>query len=127
MPSILASRESNLDAAIGNVTSRTEQYAYDALNRLTSVDYGDGQTQSYSFDSMGNRASKTDAGGGMGGSEAYSYNAANMLLGRAGNPYLSDANGNTLSGLISLLVCGSLSPCGPFTPALLCVCNEGAA
>ena len=25
-------------------TTRTEQYAYDELNRLTSVNYGDGQT-----------------------------------------------------------------------------------
>ena len=88
----------SVDPATGQPTSRTEQYAYDELNRLTNVDYGDGQTQSYAFDSMGNRASKTDAGGGIGGTEAYTYNAANMLLSRAGNPYISDANGNTLSG-----------------------------
>ena len=74
--------------------SADEQYGHDKLNRLTSVDYGDGQTQSYAFDSMGNRTSKTDAGGGIGGTEAYSYNAANMMLSRAGNAYISDQNGN---------------------------------
>ena len=85
---------SSLDPATGQPTSRMEQYGYDEVNRLTSVDYGDGQTQSYAFDSMGNRQSKTDAGGGIGGTEAYSYNNANMLLSRAGNPYLSDQNGS---------------------------------
>ena len=29
---------------------RTETYGYDNLTRLTSVDYGDGQTQTYGFD-----------------------------------------------------------------------------
>ena len=31
-------------------TNRTEQYGYDELNRLKTVDYGDGQTQGYAFD-----------------------------------------------------------------------------
>ncbi|MCA1596478.1 MAG: hypothetical protein LC772_08660 [Chloroflexi bacterium] len=35
-------------------TTRTEAYRYAEINRLTSVDYGDGQTQTYSFDAMGN-------------------------------------------------------------------------
>ena len=30
-------------------TGRTEVYGYDNSNQLTSVDYGDGQAQSYSF------------------------------------------------------------------------------
>ncbi len=41
-------------------TSRTEQYGYDELNRLTSVDYGDGESQTYQFDNEGNRLKKTD-------------------------------------------------------------------
>ena len=47
---------------------------------------------------MGNRTSKTDAGGGLNGSESYSYNAANMLLSRASSNYtnVNDQNGNTL-------------------------------
>src|SRR5205823_6107177 len=38
---------------------RTETYGYDDLSRLTSVDYGDGEVQAYSFDCMGNRQSKS--------------------------------------------------------------------
>jgi RHS repeat-associated protein len=73
---------------------RTEGYGYDGISRLTSVDYGDGETQGYSFDPMGNRLSKTDNGV----SEGYAYNAANMLTQRASQPYVNDANGNTLTG-----------------------------
>lgn len=79
-------------------TSRTEQYGYDELNRLKTVNYGDGQTQSYSFDAIGNRLSKSDVGGGINGTEGYTFNAANMLLSRAGNSYTNDADGNTLTG-----------------------------
>ena len=88
---------SSLDAG-GNPVSRVETYGYDELNRLSSVNYGDGQTQSYTFDAMGNRLSKTDAGGGLNGTETYGYNNANMLLTRAGNNYTNDADGNTLTG-----------------------------
>jgi hypothetical protein len=35
------------------LNSRTEQYGYDELSRLTSVNYGDGETQGYTFDPMG--------------------------------------------------------------------------
>jgi hypothetical protein len=49
---------------------------------------------------MGNRLSKTDTGGGIGGTESYSYNSANMLLTRGVNTYTTwyVANGNTLTG-----------------------------
>ncbi len=77
---------------------RTEQYGYDEVNRLKTVNYGDGQTQSYLFDAMSNRTSKTDVGGGINGTEGYTFNAANMLLTRAGNSYTNDLNGNTLTG-----------------------------
>ena len=74
-------------------TIRTEEYAYDKLSRLTGVDYGDGETQSYTFDAMGNRSTKTD-----GGTTSYTYDNANMLLTAGGNNYTNDANGNTLTG-----------------------------
>jgi len=61
------------------------------------VDYGDGQTQSYNFDAMGNRASKTDVGGGLNGTENYTVNNANMLLTRGAANYTNDADGNTLT------------------------------
>jgi RHS repeat-associated protein len=78
---------------------RTETYAYDQLNRLTNVNYGDGQTQGYTFDAMGNRLTKTD---NVAGNETYGYNNANMLLNRmvggTNNAYTNDADGNTLTG-----------------------------
>ncbi len=74
--------------------SRTED-GYDALNRLTGVDYDDGQTQGYTFDPMGNRLTKSDS---VNGNESYSYNSANMLLTRGSGGYTNDANGNTLTG-----------------------------
>jgi len=74
---------------------RTEEYGYDALSRLTSVDYDDGQTQTYAFDPMGNRTQKADS---ITGTENYTYNNANMLLTRGSNSYTNDLNGNTLTG-----------------------------
>ena len=74
---------------------RTEQYGYDELSRLTRVDYGDGQTQTYTFDPMGNRTGKTDS---VNGNDASTFNAANMLLTKNGQGYTYDANGNTLTG-----------------------------
>jgi len=50
--------------------TRTETYGYDALSRLTNVNYADGITQSYTFDPMGNRLSKTENGI----AEGYTYN-----------------------------------------------------
>ncbi len=63
------------------------------MNRLTSVNYGDGLTQSYTFDPMGNRLTMTD-----GQQHVSTYNNANMLLTLDGNPYTNDFNGNTLAG-----------------------------
>jgi RHS repeat-associated protein len=77
----------------GNV--RTEQYGYDSLNRLVSVNYGDGETQSYTFDAMVNRLTKQD---NVSGAENYGYNNANMLVSRNGSGYVNDLDGNTLSG-----------------------------
>ncbi len=74
---------------------RTEQYGYDEVNRLKTVNYGDGQTQSYAFDATGNRSSRTDSAAGT---ENYTFDNANRLLTRAGNTYTNDLAGNTLSG-----------------------------
>lgn len=75
--------------------TRTETYGYDDLYRLNSVNYGDGQTQGYSFDDMGNRLTRTDS---VAGNDTLTYNAANMLLTRNSGSYTNDANGNTLTG-----------------------------
>ena len=81
------------------LNSRAEQYGYDELSRLTSVNYGDGETQGYTFEPMGNRLGKTD---NSTGTEGTSYNAANVLLSRTiggtENDYTNDADGNTLTG-----------------------------
>ncbi len=74
-----------------NVLLRTETYGYDELSRLTSVNYGDGGSQAYTYDDMGNRLT-------MGGT-TYGYNVANMLTTIDGQPYASyDNNGNQTSG-----------------------------
>ena len=57
----------------------TEGYAYDALNRLSSVDYGDGETQSYGFDNMGNRLVKMDATGSGTTTTNSTFDLANRL------------------------------------------------
>jgi RHS repeat-associated protein len=82
-----------------NNNQRTETYSYDCLNRLSGVNYGDGEWQTYTFDAMGNRLTKTD---NQTGNEGYSYDNANRLVNRTiggnNNPYTFDANGNTLTG-----------------------------
>ena len=84
------------------LTSRSESYAYDDLNRLSTVDYGDGETQSYGFDAMGNRRSKSDTVGSTTTTTASTFDAANRLLttaqnGGSASAVTSDADGNTLT------------------------------
>jgi RHS repeat-associated protein len=88
-------------------TTRTENYTYDDLNRLSTVSYGDGESQTYSFDSMGNRLGKTDTITPQSGSPtttttAYTFDAANRITGLSTNggtatAITSDADGNTLT------------------------------
>ena len=77
---------------------RTEHYSYDALNRLSSVDYGDGETQSYGFDNMGNRLVKMDATSSGTVTTNSTFDLANRLTSVGSSSYVNDANGNTLSG-----------------------------
>ena len=92
-----AGNRSENDVSDSGGLIRAELYDYDELNHLTSVDYGDGETQSYTFDPMGNRLSKSDTTTST-VTESYSYNNANMLLSRGSNSYTNDADGNTLTG-----------------------------
>ncbi|BDI28739.1 hypothetical protein CCAX7_007900 [Capsulimonas corticalis] len=78
--------------------SRTELYSYDELNRLSTADYGDGETQSYTFDPMGNRLTKSDIVSGTTTTNNYTCDAANRLTAVDANAYTNDANGNTLTG-----------------------------
>ncbi len=98
------------------LNARTESYAYDTLNRLSAVDYGDGQKQGdptnptatpgYTFDPMGNRLSKSDTVTANGTTTttttASTFDAANRLLsvsqnGASASAVTSDADGNTLT------------------------------
>ena len=78
----------------GQYQQWTEEYGYDELSRLADVDYGYGspQTQTYTFDNMGNRLTRNN--------DTYAYNAANMLerVNSQTQNYFNDENGNTLSG-----------------------------
>ncbi|MGI4791254.1 MAG: RHS repeat-associated core domain-containing protein [Janthinobacterium lividum] len=80
------------------MSSRTENYTYDDLNRLSTVNYGDGQTQSYGFDPMGNRLQKTDSSTGTTNSVFDSANRLTSTTGTGASTYTSDADGNTLTG-----------------------------
>ncbi len=70
------------------------------LYRLKTANYGDGQSQTYTFDPMGNRTGKTD---NVTGNETYEFDAANRLTyrysgTRPSSPnVVSDPNGNVLS------------------------------
>ena len=73
--------------------SRTINYAYDAHNRLTQATYSDGDTVSYTYDSMGNRTSMSvnDT------TTTYTYDAADRLLSAGDTTFTWDDNGNMLS------------------------------
>ncbi len=74
-----------------NVMGHTENFAYDGLNRLTSVTGP--SNKNYAYDAIGNITSKSDVG-------AYTYdpNHPHAVATSGGNSYAYDANGNMLSG-----------------------------
>ncbi|MCS6861763.1 MAG: hypothetical protein NZT92_15775 [Abditibacteriales bacterium] len=76
-----------------NNRTATETYAYDELSRLTSVTYKDNFTQTYTFDKVGNRLTKTESGN----TTTYTYNSVNELTSSSEGSYTYDANGNTLT------------------------------
>jgi RHS repeat-associated protein len=64
------------------------------LSRLTSVTYPDNTTQTYTFDKVGNRLTKTEGTS----TTTYTYNSVNELTSSSEGSYTYDANGNTLTG-----------------------------
>ncbi|MBU1122536.1 MAG: hypothetical protein ABIH71_00360 [Candidatus Omnitrophota bacterium] len=72
--------------------TKTINYIYDELNRLTRADYSDTTFESYTYDSAGNRLTKTTEKETIN----YKYDADNRLL-RAGNTiFFYDKAGNLI-------------------------------
>ena len=93
----------------------TESYTIDALNRLTAVSYGNGDSEAFGYDPAGNRVSHTvnggtpvsstfDAAGQLVSSSdgtTYSYDAAGNLTGSsAGDTYTWDAYSRLTSATV---------------------------
>ncbi len=80
----------------------TINYTYDALNRLTSANYSDGNAFAYVYDAAGNVLQYTQTTGTLNVTTTYTYDSANQLataqLGSASAVhYAYDADGNLLS------------------------------
>jgi RHS repeat-associated protein len=87
--------------ALGNAPGAnpaTESYQYDPLYHLTSVTNSSGVLESYTYNSTGDRLSKTASGLATG---AYSYTSGTHQLASIGSaPRANDANGNTTGSVI---------------------------
>ncbi len=64
-------------------------YKYDCLYELTNVDYNDGSSTSYTYDSLGNRTNVVN-----GGTVNYMRNRLNQYYSVGGSKYRYDENGN---------------------------------
>ena len=81
----------------GNRTAKTDQassvtsnYGYDAIYQLTGVSQGSTSTESYTYDTVGNRLSSL-------GVSPYSYNSSNELTSTPSTTYTYDNNGSTVT------------------------------
>jgi RHS repeat-associated protein len=74
-------------------TTRTIDYTYDPLYRLTAADYSSGEYFHYAYDAVGNRLSQET----QLGSESYTYDAADRLISLDGTAFTWDDNGNLLA------------------------------
>ncbi|KGR79565.1 DNRLRE domain-containing protein [Ureibacillus manganicus] len=70
-------------------------YTYDNLNQLEKEQYSNGLTISYTYDTVGNRISKSVTNNGNTTTTIYSYNAANQLTKAGDQSFSVDLNGNT--------------------------------
>jgi len=74
----------------------TTTYEYDALYRLTKVDYPFDEAVSYNYDPMGNRISMTTTIDGIDSTVDYMYDAADRLLQSENITFAYDNNGNLI-------------------------------
>lgn len=83
--------------AMTDLSGSTTTYGYDALYRLTSVNYGNGRTQSFTYDAVGNRMTQTVNGTPT----SYAYDAADRLTSETTSAqttsYTYDSNGNLIT------------------------------
>src|SRR5262249_35069125 len=80
----------NRTAKTNQLNNITEQYTYDPLYQLTKVTQGTTTTESYNYDSVGNRLSSL-------GVTSYSYSPSNELTANSAATFTYDNNGHTLS------------------------------
>ncbi len=80
----------NRTAKTNQLNGITEQYTYDPLYQLTQVTQGTTTTESYTYDSVGNRLSSL-------GVSSYTYNSSNELTATSAASFTYDANGNILT------------------------------
>ena len=74
--------------------SSKDNYTYDNRYRLTTANYGDGLSQTYTFDPMGNRTQLSETANSTTTSTGYAFDNANRLTSKGGQSVVSDPNGN---------------------------------
>jgi uncharacterized protein RhaS with RHS repeats len=98
---LIASSEYQLDNA-GRRSGQTredgvsESYSYDATSQLVGVDYGNGLSEQFSYDPLGNRKTSVQTRGVNSDSKRYQANNLNQYASIQGAALSYDLNGNLL-------------------------------
>jgi RHS repeat-associated protein len=92
-----------LEASAGQV-SRTIDYTYDGLHRLTGADYDNGDYYAYTYDPVGNRLVLDSEVDGLPVYLEYTYDEANRLTAVGEVEYDWDDNGNLLGDGVNTYV-----------------------
>jgi len=88
--SYTSDKADNRTSKMDQLTGATTSYTYDAIYQLTQATVGSRNTETYSYDAVGNRTTSL-------GVSAYTTNVSNELTSTSNATYTYDANGNTLS------------------------------
>ena len=84
----------NNRTALAREDGRTENYGYDAAQQVTGASYGDGTSEGFHYDPLGNLTTRTNLAGGV---DAFSPNNLNQYASVNGNALSYDAKGNLLA------------------------------